>query len=70
MLHETPYRTLLHWHWLSVMKDYNLLDTINSHTIPKKLTCPSTEKNCFLWKQVNVLNSLAARAVIPATGKF
>ena len=21
MLHETPYRTLLHWHWLSVMKD-------------------------------------------------
>ena len=21
MLHETPYRTLLHWHWLSVMKE-------------------------------------------------
>ena len=70
ILHETPYRTLLHWYWLSVMKDQNLLGMINCYTIPKKLTCPSTKKKFLLGKKVNVLKRLAARAVTPMTGKF
>ena len=44
MFHVTPYRMLLHYHWLFVKEDYHLLNMINSHTAAQKLTCVWVEK--------------------------